>query len=49
MQNPNLVSQFVFSGNQIGDEGCKAIGEALKLNTALTMFAFCGEFICFQQ
>ena len=27
---------FVYTGNVIGDEGAKGLGEALKLNTTIT-------------
>ena len=32
----------VFTDNGIGDEGAKGLGEALKLNTALTMLHLWG-------
>ena len=30
------LTEIYLSGNKIGDEGAKAIGEALKVNTSLT-------------
>ena len=32
------LTKIYLGGNKIGDEGAKAIGEALKVNTSLTTF-----------
>ena len=32
----NMIYQLIFIRNKIGDEGAKAIAEALKTNTSLT-------------
>ena len=37
------LMQFVWIGNQIGDEGARMIGEGLKCNRALTELDLCGE------
>ena len=37
--NTSLTSIFL-GGNEIGDEGEKAIGEALKVNTSLTRLVY---------
>ena len=38
--NPFHFRIFLVSGNQIGDEGCKALAELLKTNTSLTQLSF---------
>ena len=36
IESEYLVTKIHVDGNKIGDEGAKAIGEALKVNTSLT-------------
>jgi hypothetical protein len=36
-------SHPMFTDNQIGDEGCKAIAEALKVNRTLTSLNLIGD------
>ena len=36
MKENTSLTEIFFGGNNIGDEGGKAIGEALKVNTSLT-------------
>ena len=38
----NDLSIDLCTGNKIGDEGAKGLGEALKLNAALTMLHLWG-------
>ena len=32
----DLYIHYVYTGNRIGDEGAKVLGEALKFNTTIT-------------